>query len=315
MGEYVIRRLISMIPVLFIVSLISFGLLYVLPGDPAIAMLGEEVGNAETYDSLRRELGLDQPIWVQYGRWAGRLVQGDLGTSIRTGEPVSSILLDRAPVSIYVGFAGMLVGIAIGLPAAIFSAVRPGSRLDISSTVLGLAGIAIPGFWLALILIYIFGVYLRWLPPSGYTPPGEDLGLSLKMLIMPAIVLGTSSAAVIMRQARSSLIEVMEQDYITVARAKGVLERRVIASHAMKNAMIPVFTIIGLQVGNLVSGAAIAETVFAIPGVGRAAVDAIFFRDYPVLQGAVLMLTLAVMLANLLTDLTYGYLDPRIRYR
>jgi peptide/nickel transport system permease protein len=315
MGEYVIRRLISMIPVLFIVSLISFGLLYVLPGDPAIAMLGEEVGNAETYDSLHRELGLDQPIWVQYGRWAGRLVQGDLGTSIRTGEPVSSILLDRAPVSIYVGFAGMLVGIAIGLPAAIFSAVRPGSRLDISSTVLGLAGIAIPGFWLALILIYIFGVYLRWLPPSGYTPPGEDLGLSLKMLIMPAIVLGTSSAAVIMRQARSSLIEVMEQDYITVARAKGVLERRVIASHAMKNAMIPVFTIIGLQVGNLVSGAAIAETVFAIPGVGRAAVDAIFFRDYPVLQGAVLMLTLAVMLANLLTDLTYGYLDPRIRYR
>jgi peptide/nickel transport system permease protein len=315
MGEYVIRRLISMIPVLFIVSLISFGLLYVLPGDPAIAMLGEEIGNADTYDSLRRELGLDQPIWVQYGRWAGRLVQGDLGTSIRTGEPVSSILLDRAPVSIYVGFAGMLVGIAIGLPAAIFSAVRPGSRLDISSTVLGLAGIAIPGFWLALILIYIFGVYLRWLPPSGYTPPGEDLGLSLKMLIMPAIVLGTSSAAVIMRQARSSLIEVMEQDYITVARAKGVLERRVIASHAMKNAMIPVFTIIGLQVGNLVSGAAIAETVFAIPGVGRAAVDAIFFRDYPVLQGAVLMLTLAVMLANLLTDLTYGYLDPRIRYR
>ncbi len=315
MGEYVIRRLISMIPVLFIVSVISFGLLYVLPGDPAIAMLGEEIGNAETYDSLRRELGLDQPIWVQYGRWAGRLIQGDLGTSIRTGEPVSSILLDRAPVSIYVGFAGMLVGIAIGLPAAILSAIRPGSRLDISSTVLGLAGIAIPGFWLALILIYVFGVYLRWLPPSGYTPPGEDLGLSLKMLIMPAIVLGTSSAAVIMRQARSSLIEVLEQDYITVARAKGVLERRVIASHAMKNAMIPVFTIIGLQVGNLVSGAAIAETVFAIPGVGRAAVDAIFFRDYPVLQGAVLMLTLAVMLANLLTDLTYGYLDPRIRYR
>lgn len=315
MGEYVIRRLISMIPVLFIVSVISFGLLYVLPGDPAIAMLGEEIGNAETYDSLRRELGLDQPIWVQYGRWAGRLIQGDLGTSIRTGEPVSSILLDRAPVSIYVGFAGMLVGIAIGLPAAILSAIRPGSKLDISSTVLGLAGIAIPGFWLALILIYVFGVYLRWLPPSGYTPPGEDLGLSLKMLIMPAIVLGTSSAAVIMRQARSSLIEVLEQDYITVARAKGVLERRVIASHAMKNAMIPVFTIIGLQVGNLVSGAAIAETVFAIPGVGRAAVDAIFFRDYPVLQGAVLMLTLAVMLANLLTDLTYGYLDPRIRYR
>lgn len=315
MGEYIIRRLISMLPVLLIVSVISFGLLYVLPGDPAIAMLGEEVGNAETYLRLQRELGLDQPIWVQYGRWVGRLVRGDLGTSIRTGEPVAQILWQRAPISIYVGFAGMLVGLLIGLPAAVLSAVRPGSRLDMSATVLSLAGIAIPGFWLALILIYLFGVYLRWLPPSGYTPPSEDLWLSIKMVIMPAFVIGTGSAAVIMRQARSSLIEVLEQDYITVARAKGVVERRVIASHAVKNAMIPVLTIIGLQVGSLVSGAAIAETVFAIPGVGRAAVDAIFFRDYPVLQGAVLMLTLAVMLANLLTDLTYGYLDPRIRYR
>jgi peptide/nickel transport system permease protein len=314
MAEYIVRRLVSMIPVLFIVSLISFGLLYVLPGDPAIALLGEEAGNDATYQGLKRELGLDQPIWMQYTNWLGRLLQGDLGTSIRTREPVSHVLAQRAPVSMYVGFAGLVVGLAIGLPAAIFSAVRPGSRLDVSSTVLSLAGVAIPGFWLALILIYVFGVYLRWLPPSGYTPPGENLGLSLKMLIMPAIVIGTGSAAVIMRQARSSLIEVLEQDFITVARAKGLLEKRVIASHAMKNAMIPVLTIIGLQVGSLISGAAIAETVFAIPGVGRAAVDAIFFRDYPVLQGAVLMLTLAVMLANLLTDLAYGYLDPRIRY-
>jgi peptide/nickel transport system permease protein len=315
MGEYIVRRLVSMVPVLFIVSVISFGLLYILPGDPAIAMLGEEIGNSESYDRLRQELGLNDPVWVQYVKWLGRLVQGDLGTSIRTGEPVAEILRERAPISVYVGFAGMLVGVAIGLPAAILSAIRPGSRLDLSATVLSLAGIAIPGFWLALILIYIFGVYLRWLPPSGYTPPAEDFWLSLKMIIMPAFVIGTGSAAVIMRQARSSLIEVLEQDYITVARAKGVLEKRVIAGHAMKNAMIPVLTIIGLQVGSLVSGAAIAETVFAIPGVGRAAVDAIFFRDYPVLQGAVLMLTLAVMLANLFTDLAYGYLDPRIRYR
>jgi peptide/nickel transport system permease protein len=315
MAEYIVRRCIGMVPVLFIVSVISFGLLYILPGDPAIAMLGEEVGNSESYDRLRQELGLDQPIWVQYGKWLGRLAQGDLGTSIRTGEPVAQILLDRAPISVYVGIAGMVVGVAIGLPAGILSAVRPGSRLDLSATVLSLAGVAIPGFWLALILIYVFGVYLRWLPPSGYTPPSEDLWLSLKMIVMPALVIGTASAAVIMRQARSSLIEVLEQDYITVARAKGVLEKRVIAGHAMKNAMIPVLTIIGLEVGSLVSGAAIAETVFAIPGVGRAAVDAIFFRDYPVLQGAVLMLTLAVMVANLLTDLTYGYLDPRIRYR
>ncbi len=303
-----------MIPVLFIVSVISFGLLYVLPGDPAIAILGENAGNQDTYRSLRRELGLDDPIWVQYYKWLGRVLQGDLGTSIRSGEPVTHLLWERAPVSLYIGVAGMFVSVLIGIPAAILSATRPGSRFDMSATVFGLAGVAIPSFWQALMFIYVFGVMLRWLPPSGYTSPTEDLTLSLKMLIMPAIVLGTGSAAVIMRQARSALIEVLEQDYITVARAKGVIEKRVVAVHAMKNAMIPVLTVLGLQVGSLVSGAAITETVFAIPGVGRTAVDAIFFRDYPVLQGAFLMLTLAVMIVNLLTDLAYGYLDPRIRY-
>ena len=314
-SEYILRRLVSTIPVLLLVSLISFALLYVLPGDPAIALLGEEAGDEATYQGLRQELGLNDPIWVQYASWLGRTVRGDLGVSIRTGEPVADVLARRAPISIYVGAAGLLVGLLIGLPTALVSAVRPGSRVDIVATILSLAGIAIPGFWLALLLIYLLGVQLRWLPPSGYTPPADDLLLSLKMLLMPAIVLGTSSAAVIMRQARSSLIEVLGQDYVRVARAKGLRENRVLASHAIKNAMIPVFTIIGLQIGGLVSGAAIAETVFAIPGVGRAAVDAIFFRDYPVLQGAVLMLTLAVILANLLTDIAYGYLDPRIRYR
>ncbi|SRR6266511_2787372 len=315
MREYVLRRLVSMVPVLFIVSLISFGLLYVLPGDPAIAILGENVGTQETYRALRRELGLDQPLWMQYTTWLERVVQGDLGTSIRTGEPVAGILLRRAPVSLYVGFAGMLVGISIGLGVAIASALKPGSRLDLAGTVLALGGIATPSFWQALVFMYFFAVLLRWLPPSGFTPPLEDPWLSAKMLFMPAVVLGTHSAAVIMRQGRSALIEVIEQDYITTARAKGLREKLVIARHAMKNAMIPLVTILGLQVGQLVSGAAITETIFAIPGVGRAAVDAIFFRDYPVLQGAVLMLTLAVMLANLATDLAYGYLDPRIRYR
>ena len=315
MREYILRRLVSMIPVLFIVSVISFGLLYVLPGDPAVAILGENVAREETYDQLRRELGLDQPLWIQYGKWLGRVLQGDLGKSIRTRESVTTILLQRAPVSLYVGFAGLLVGILIGLPVAIISALRPGSRLDAAATVLALAGVAMPSFWQALIFIYLFAVLLRWLPPSGYTPPLQDPWLSAKMLFMPAVVLGTGSAAVIMRQARSALLEVLGQDYITTARSKGLQEKAVIARHALKNAMIPVVTVLGLQVGNLVSGAVITETVFAIPGVGRVAVDAVFFRDYPVLQGAVLMLTLAVMIANLLTDLAYGYLDPRIRYR
>lgn len=315
MREYVLRRLISMIPVLFIVTIISFALLYILPGDPALALLGESAGDAETYEALREEMGLNDPIYVQYVKWLSNTAQGDLGTSIRTKEPVSEILLTRAPISLYYGLAGMLVGITIGMSVAILSALRPGSKLDALGTILAMGGVAIPNFWLALLLMYVFALTLGWLPPTGYVSPFEDATQSAKLLIMPAIVLGTGSAAVIMRQGRSALIEVMAQDYITTARSRGLSERLVIWRHALKNALIPIVTILGLQVGNLVSGAVITETVFAIPGIGRTAVDAIFFRDFPVLQGAVLMLTLAVLIANLLTDLTYGFIDPRIRYR
>lgn len=315
MREYVLRRLLSMVPVLFIVSVISFALLYVLPGDPAIAMLGENAGTQETYRELRREMGLDDPLYVQYGRWLWRTVQGDLGKSIRTGEQVADVLGRRVPTSLYIGFAGLLFGIALGLSVAIVSALKPGSKIDMFGTFLALGGAALPSFWQALLFMYVFAVVLRWLPPSGYTSPLVDPWLSAKMLFMPAVVLGTHSAAVIMRQGRSALVEVLEQDYIMTARSKGLQEKAVVGLHALKNAMIPIATILGLQVGNLVSGAAIVETIFAIPGVGRAAVDAIFFRDYPILQGAILILTSAAIIANLLTDLAYGYLDPRIRYR
>jgi peptide/nickel transport system permease protein len=314
MTRYIARRLLSTLPVLLIVSMIAFGLLYVLPGDPAVAILGENGGNQQTYLALRRELGLDQPVYAQYVAWLGRVAQGDLGRSIRTNEPVASVLMQRVPISLYVGIGGLLVGLALGLSVAVASALRPGSRLDSIGTVLAMGGVAIPSFWQALLLVYVFAVLLRWLPPSGFTSPLVDPLLSVRMLILPALVLGTHSAAVIMRQGRSALLEVLEQDYITTARSKGLGDGAVVARHAMKNAMIPIATVIGLQVGALVSGAAITETVFAIPGVGRAAVDAIFFRDYPVLQGAVLLLTLAVLIANLVTDLTYAYLDPRIRY-
>jgi peptide/nickel transport system permease protein len=303
-----------MIPVLVIVSIISFGLLYVLPGDPATAILGENAGNQASYEALRRDLGLDEPVWLQYTDWLGRLLHGDMGKSIRTGEPVLAVLEQRIPVTLYVGLGGLLVGVLIGLPAAIASALKPGSKLDLFGTVFALGGVAIPSFWQALIFIYVFALVLRWLPPSGYTPFLADPLASLRMLIMPAVVLGTHSAAVIMRQGRAALLEVFEQEYVMVARAKGLQELRVVSVHALKNAMIPIVTILGLQIGNLVAGAAITETVFAIPGVGRAAVDAIFFRDFPVLQGAVVVLTLAVMLANLLADVAYAYFDPRIRF-
>ena len=314
MREYILRRLVSMVPVLFLVSIISFALLYVLPGDPALAILGE-TGDTNRYLALRAELGLDQPLYMQYANWLGRTLRGDLGKSVRTGEQVSDVLGRRAPVSLYFGVAGLLVGILIGLPSAIISAIKPGSKIDMIGTFVSLGGIAIPSFWQALLFMYVFAVMLRWLPPSGYTSPFVDPWLSAKMLFMPAVVLGTHSAAVIMRQGRSALIEVLEQDYINTARAKGLREKAVIGGHALKNALIPVVTILGLQIGNLVSGAAITETVFAIPGVARAAVDAISFRDYPVLQGSIMMVTAAVVFANLITDLTYGYLDPRIRYR
>jgi peptide/nickel transport system permease protein len=315
MSAYIARRLVSMLPVLLLVSMLAFALLYVLPGDPAVAILGENAGDRQVYLALRHDLGLDQPLYLQYLTWLGHVLQGDLGTSIRTHEPVSVVLLQRVPVSLYLGTAGLLIGLALGLSVAVVSALRPGSRLDSLGTILAMGGVAIPSFWQALLLVYVFAVLLRWVPPSGFTSPLVDPLLSLRMLILPAIVLGTHSAAVIMRQGRSALMEVLEQDYVTTARSKGLGERSVVARHALKNAMIPIVTVVGLQVGSLVSGAAITETIFAIPGVGRAAVDAIFFRDYPVLQGAVLILTIAVLLANLATDVAYAYLDPRIRYR
>lgn len=304
-----------MLPVLFIVSMIAFGLLYVLPGDPAVAILGENAGNQDTYLALRHDLGLDQPVYVQYLNWLGRVLHGDLGQSIRTHESVSGLLIQRVPISLYVGVAGLVFGLVLGLGVAIVSALKPGSRIDSVGTILAMGGVAIPSFWQALLFVYVFAVVLRWFPPSGFTSPFVDPLLSARMVILPAIVLGTHSAAVIMRQGRSALMEVLEQDYVTTARSKGLGDRSVVSGHALKNAMIPIITVVGLQVGGLVSGAAITETVFAIPGVGRAAVDAIFFRDYPVLQGAVLVLTLAVLLTNLVTDLAYAYLDPRIRYR
>src|SRR5437660_1430179 len=244
-SQYILRRMLSMVPVLLIVSIVAFGLLYVLPGDPAVAMLGENGGNRQTYLALRHDLGLDQPVYVQYLTWLGRVLSGDLGHSIRTNEPVSSVLMQRVPISLYLGTAGLVVGLALGLSVALASALRPGSRIDSMGTLLAMGGVAIPSFWQALLLVYVFAVLFRWLPPSGFTSPFVDPLLSARMLILPAIVLGTHSAAVIMRQGRSALMEVLEQDYITTARSKGLGDRSVVARHALKNAMIPIITVIG----------------------------------------------------------------------
>ncbi|SRR5579883_1316196 len=315
MGQYVIRRLLMMIPVVVIVSMIAFSLLYLLPGDPALAILGSELaGDQALYAQLRAQLGLNDPLYVQYVRWLGQVLHGNLGTSVQTREPVLAMILLSIPVTAELALLSLILAIAIGLSAAVVSALRPGTALDVVVSVFSLAGLAMPVFWLGILLIYAFSIGLHLLPPTGYTPPAQGLGLNLEMMVMPALTIGTGQGAIIMRQARAALLEVLEQDYIRTARAKGVTEKAVIYRHALKNAMIPVATIIGLQVGNLLAGSVITESIFALPGVGRLIVNAIFLRDYPTAQGAVLLVAIVVLIVNFLTDIFYAYLDPRIRY-
>jgi peptide/nickel transport system permease protein len=267
------------------------------------------------YETMRKELGLDQPVPVQYAKWLGRVLRGDLGRSIRTREPALEGLLARFPVTLHLTVAAMVIALLIAVPVGIISAVKPNSTADRMGTLLAMSGVAVPDFWLGIMLIYVFAVWLKVMPPSGYVPFAQGAWPSVQSMLLPALSLGMALAAVIMRQLRSSLIEVMQQEYVTVARAKGLAERRVVGRHALKNALIPVVTVIGLQTGRLFGGAVVVETIFALPGLGRLAADSIFFRDFPMLQGVVLILALAVVLANLLTDLLYAFLDPRIRYR
>jgi peptide/nickel transport system permease protein len=313
MGTYILKRLVSMVPVLLLVSVLIFSLIHLTPGDPVLVMLGEEA-TPEARDALRRQLGFDQPLPVQYGIWLGRVLQGDLGRSIRTNQPVSEAILQRLPVTLELSLLAMLVSLSIALPAGIVAAVRRNSRADLASTVFSLLGVSMPNFFLAVLLIFVLSLQLRWLPPIGYVNPFEDLGGNLKAMVMPALTLGTALAAVVARLTRSTLLEVLQQDYVRTAWAKGLREGVVIQRHAMKNALIPVVTVVGLQLGNLLGSAIVTETIFALPGIGRLVIDSIFQRDFPLVQGVVLYLALMFLLINLVVDLIYAYLDPRIRY-
>jgi peptide/nickel transport system permease protein len=316
LASYIVRRILQMVPVIVLVSAIAFSLLFILPGDPALAILGEEQAkNQQLYQQLRAELGLDRPLPVQYVDWASKVARGDLGTSTRTQLPVSQLLLQRIGPTVQLSAMAMLLGVLIAIPVGIISAVKPNSRSDVIGTVLAMIGASIPPFWLGLLLILFFALWLRWLPPSGYVPPTRDLGANLALMVMPTITLAGGIAAIVMRQTRSAMLEVLRQDYVTTARAKGLVERVVLTKHALRNALIPIVTIIGLEFGHLMGGAVITETIFSVPGVGRLAADSIFQRDFPVLQAVVLLLAFAVLLANLLTDIAYAWLDPRIRYR
>ncbi|MCC6179132.1 MAG: ABC transporter permease [Chloroflexi bacterium] len=317
MSRFIVRRLISTIPLLVLISIFTFSLILLLPGDPALAILGDELANAnnkQAYYALRAEMGLDDPIPIQYLHWAGRAIHGDFGTSIRNKTPIGETIITHVGPTLELAILAALISVAIAFPAGIISALKPNSLADFGATLAALGGVAVPHFFLGILLIYAFAVWLHVLPPSGYVPPWEDLGENLKLMLLPAFTIGTGLAAILMRQVRSALLEVLQQDYILTARSKGLAEWPVVLRHAFKNAAIPVVTIMGQQVGTLIGGAVITETIFSIPGMGRMIVESIFFRDFPVIQASVLVLALSVLLANLTTDIVYGYLDPRIRH-
>jgi len=314
MGRLVLHRVAAIVPVLLLVTAGVFALLHLTPGDPIDAMMAESV-DAEAKASLRQELGLDRPIHVQYATWMGRLLRGDLGHSIRNGEPVIENVTRRIRPSLELASLAMAVSLLIAFPLGIVSAARRNTAIDRAGTSFALFGICMPNFLLALLLIFLFGVTLRWLPISGYTDPVEEPLAGLRSLVLPAVTLGLALAAVITRTLRSSLLDALAEDYVRTARAKGLSEWRVIRGHVLKNALIPVVTVLGLQLGTLIGGAVITEYVFALPGVGRLVVDAVFARDYPLVQGVILLIALGFILSNLLVDLLYGWIDPRIRYR
>ncbi|MBF6595146.1 MAG: ABC transporter permease [Thermaceae bacterium] len=310
---FVLRRLVGGLPTLLLVTLLVFALTRVLPGDPATLLLGEEA-NPQLAAKLREQLGLNRPILVQYGAWLGGLVQGDLGRSIRDNEKVSPIIWQKLPTSLELAFFALAIALLLGVPAGVVAALRRGSATDAGVTVLALSGISIPNFFLGILLVYLFSIRLDWIPPSGYVEPWVDLRKNLLLMLLPAFTLGTALAGAIARFTRNSLLEVLSQDYVRTARAKGLGERIVVWRHALRNAAIPVVTVIGLQLGGLLGGAVITEQVFSIPGFGRLVVDSVFNRDFPVLQAVVLISAISVFLVNVLVDLLYAAIDPRIRY-
>lgn len=316
-----------MIPLLVGVSLVIFALLRLIPGDPVVIMIGAENATPEEIVRLRKVLGLDQGIHVQYVKFLGRLVTGDLGTSLSSDDPVARLIAERLPATIELTLAAMCIALAIAIPVGVISAIHKYSALDTGGTIAALLGISMPSFWLGVMLIFLFALRLGWLPASGRGGPvlvgmwtlatsGNPAGLTLAVqhLILPAVTLGTALAAVVTRLTRSSMLEIIGQDFVRTARAKGLRGSRIVMHHALRNALIPVVTVVGLEFGALLGGAIITETIFAWPGIGRLAIRSIVQRDFPVIQGVVLMIAVVRICANLAVDVLYALIDPRIRY-
>ncbi|WP_077624726.1 nickel ABC transporter permease [Sediminibacillus massiliensis] len=308
----IVRRFFQMIILLIGISFLVFMSMHIAPGDPA-SIIGGPTANASDLEAIRKDLGLDKPVLVQYLDYMGGLLQGDLGYSFQTSQSVSEAIITRFPNTLNLAIASMIVAVLIGVTAGIISAVKQNSWFDVSSTTFALAGISIPNFWLGTMLILLFSVTLQWLPVGGLNAPFYTIE-GMKQLILPAITLGTGSAAMIARMSRSTMLEVIRADYVRTAKAKGVKQRNVIWIHALRNAMIPVITVIGVNFGALLGGTIITEQVFAINGVGRLMIDAIASRDFPVVQATVLLVAALFVLVNLIVDIIYALIDPRISY-
>lgn len=316
MGRFIVRRLLEAIPTLLIVSMVVFGLVRMAPGDPAQLRMGREAARAENkprLEALRREMGLDRPIPIQYLRWLQATLRGDFGISIKTSRPAVELVASKLPITLELVLASTLFALFIALPGGILAAVWRGSWLDRLTMTFAASGLAVPSFWLGLALVLLFSVELRWLPASGYVPFREAPLENLRRLVMPATTLGVYLAAVLIRFLRADMIEVLAADYIRTARAKGLSQYRVLLSHALKNALIPVLTVGGLEVGAFLGGAVIIEQVFGWSGMGWLTVQAIFDRDYAVVQTAVLFFVVGLTAVNLLVDLSYAFLNPRVR--
>ena len=314
MSRYVLRRLLSAVPVVVLVAVIVFVAVQLAPGDPVLVMLGSDA-RPEVIESMRRDLGLDRPIHVQFLAWVGRALTGDLGRSLFLDRPVTTAIAERLEPTVLLTFGAVAVAIAIGVPAGILSAVRKGGLVDQAFMLLALSGVSVPEFWLALNLVVVFGVDLRWFPVAGYVPIAEGgLLAALRCLVMPAFAVGFVQSALIARMTRGAMIEVLSQDYVRTARAKGVSAFGVVARHAFRNVLVSVVTVVGLVFALALGGAIVVETVFNIPGIGRLLVESVLRRDYTLIQGVVLYIAVAYVLFNLLVDVLYVYIDPRVRY-
>lgn len=305
MLKYIVKRIVLMIPVIIAMTLIVFMIFYFAPGDPVSRIAGPNV-SPEVYESIRQKYGLDQPFIVQYYRFVKSVVQGDLGISILQDRPVIEMIRERLPVTLEIGLLGFLITFLIAIPAGVMAAVKKNTIVDYLCMSGSLLGIAIPTFWFGMLLLYFFAYKLRWFPISGAG--------TIKHLILPSFAIGLTNAAITARMVRSSMLEVLKQDYVRTARSKGLYEKTVVYSHALKNAMIPIISLMGLRLGWIIGGSVALEIIFSIPGIGRLMVDSILARDYPVVQGAMIVLTSSIILANILADILYSVVDPRIRY-